>query len=116
MLPVELARHLDGNQARLLLSVPPDLFWFRGHFPAQPLLPGVAQLDWVMHYGCLLLAAGWRFSRVDNIKFQQPIAPGRTLSLALEWRSDRQQLAFAYSLADGETEKTASSGKISLCR
>lgn len=116
MLPVELAKQREGNQAQLLLKVEPELFWFRGHFPGQPLLPGVAQLEWVMHYGCQLLANGWRFNRVDNIKFQHPIVPGKILRLTLTWQPEKQLLAFTYSLAEGETEKTASSGKINLCQ
>ena len=39
MLPVELACQQHEAQAELLLRVDADLFWFRGHFPQQPLLP-----------------------------------------------------------------------------
>ncbi len=67
-----------------MLLIDADLFWFQGHFPAQPILPGVAQLDWVMHYGIALLAPGKQFSAIENIKFQQPILPGKTLRLTLQ--------------------------------
>lgn len=115
MLPTELARHQVDNRAELLLHVDPDLFWFRGHFPDQPLLPGVAQLDWVMHYGILLLAPNHHFAAVENIKFQQPILPGSTLCLRMSWLAEKRQLTFSYARVVGASETVASSGKIGLC-
>ncbi|KGT95552.1 hydroxymyristoyl-ACP dehydratase [Erwinia typographi] len=115
MLPVELSCQQQADQAALLLKVESDLFWFRGHFPAQPILPGVAQLDWVMHYGVLLLAQGKRFSAIENIKFQQPILPGSTLRLMLSWQQAKNWLLFDYQILAGEGAQRASSGKISLC-
>ncbi|AUG98809.1 hydroxymyristoyl-ACP dehydratase [Pectobacteriaceae bacterium CE70] len=116
MLPVELSRHYDEQYAELVLLVSSDLLWFSGHFPTQPLLPGVAQLDWVLHYGCELLAPGWQFSSVENIKFQQPILPGKRLRLNLTWSADKRLLTFGFHILDGEAEPVASSGKIKLCR
>ena len=115
MLPVELSCQQQAGQAEVLLQVEPDLFWFRGHFPTQPLLPGVAQLDWVMHYGVTLLAPGRQFSAVENIKFQQPILPGHTLKLTLSWQSEKSCLQFDYQIVDGKQPLRASSGKITLC-
>ncbi|KJG48414.1 hypothetical protein UA70_13815, partial [Raoultella planticola] len=62
---------IEGNQAHqqqveIVLYLDPGLFWFSGHFAVQPLLPGVAQLDWVMHYATTLLAPGWRFHSIQN--------------------------------------------------
>ncbi|KGA31822.1 ApeI family dehydratase [Pectobacterium brasiliense] len=119
MLPVELARHDvkktdETSQVELMLQAEPELFWFKGHFTGQPLLPGVAQLDWVMHYATTVLAQGWTFLSIENIKYQQPILPGKTLRLVLTWNAGKQQLTFSYTILDGETERTASSGKIKL--
>ncbi|MDY4374528.1 ApeI family dehydratase [Pectobacterium carotovorum] len=119
MLPVELVRHDvkktdETSQVELMLQVDPELFWFKGHFTGQPLLPGVAQLDWVMHYATTVLAQGWTFLSIENIKFQQPILPGKTLRLVLTWYAGKQQLTFSYTILEDETERTASSGKIKL--
>lgn len=118
MLPIELAVRHDDRQARLLLRLPPELFWFKGHFPGRPLLPGVAQLDWVMHYGRTLLAPDWVFSHIESVKFQRPVLPGHTVSLVLDWHRDRCRLAFSYHIQpDGAGEAIiASSGKIGLCQ
>ncbi|WP_413742543.1 3-hydroxyacyl-ACP dehydratase FabZ family protein [Sodalis sp. RH15] len=116
MRPVELSRHIDGRQAELCLRVDGDLFWFQGHFPDYPLLPGMAQLDWVLLYGDELLAPGWLFSAVESIKFQRPILPGSILRLKMAWQEEKHLLAFSYAIVLEETEQMASSGKISLCR
>ncbi|MDX5630523.1 MULTISPECIES: hydroxymyristoyl-ACP dehydratase [unclassified Brenneria] len=116
MLPVELSRRIALPRAELTLLAAADLLWFKGHFHGLPLLPGVAQLDWALHYGVELLAPGWRFSAVENIKFQQPILPGYALRLALAWHAGKQCLAFSYHILGDETERAASSGKIKLCR
>ena len=58
MLPIERSRELRADSVTLILQIDAGLFWFQGHFPHLPILPGVAQLDWVMHYGVSLLAPG----------------------------------------------------------
>ncbi|HEY0211619.1 AMP-binding protein [Acerihabitans sp.] len=128
MLPIEISRQaLSGGRAELLLLLDPALFWFRGHFPAQPILPGVAQMDWAMHYFRELLAlhlpegdepaSAARFSGIENMKFQRPVKPGQTLRLHLEWQAPRRLLLFRYTLCDTslKDEPTISSGKITLC-
>lgn len=118
LLPTEISRRmLDGEQAELLLRLDPALFWFRGHFPAQPILPGVAQVDWALRYCRELLGLDERFSGIENVKFQRPVKPGQTLRLHLEWHAPRRLLFFRYTLYDPThpAEPTVSSGKIKLC-
>ena len=117
MQPHEIERHqAQPQQAEIVLRLDPALFWFNGHFAAQPLLPGVAQLDWVMHYATTLLAPGFQFHSMPNVKFQAPLLPGNIVTLALNWQEERQILTFSYQRHDGEAKHTASSGKIRLCR
>ena len=50
MIRHEIERHLvQPQEMEIVLYLDPMLYWFNGHFAVQPLLPGVAQLDWVMH-------------------------------------------------------------------
>lgn len=113
----EIGRHQAQPQhLEIVLHLDPALFWFQGHFAVQPLLPGVAQLDWVMHYAITLLAPDYRFHSIQNVKFQAPLLPETTVTLILDWNSERQMLSFSYQRHDGEARHTASSGKIRLCR
>ncbi|WP_336777154.1 3-hydroxyacyl-ACP dehydratase FabZ family protein [Pantoea sp. USHLN256] len=115
MLPVELDAQQQGDALTLRLHAAADLFWFRGHFPTLPILPGVAQLDWALHYGLTRLAPGKSFASIDNIKFQQPVPPDAELELQLQWQAEKSLLSFSYSLINGEMATVASSGKIRLC-
>ncbi|MEX3021761.1 hydroxymyristoyl-ACP dehydratase [Kluyvera sp. STS39-E] len=116
MKPAEIERRqLHPQQLEVTLRLDPALPWFRGHFAVQPLLPGVAQIDWVMHYASLV-APGWRFRALQNVKFQSPLLPGAVVTLSLNWQEARQLLTFSYQRHDGDARHAASSGKISLCR
>jgi len=109
-------RQAQPQHLEIVLHLDLSLFWFQGHFAVQPLLPGVAQLDWVMHYAITLLAPDYRFHSIQNVKFQAPLLPETTVTLILDWNSERQMLSFSYQRHDGEARHTASSGKIRLCR
>lgn len=99
----------------VVLYLDPALFWFRGHFAVQPLLPGVAQLDWVMHYATFLVPE-FQFSGIQSVKFQSPLLPENVVTLNLAWRADKQLLTFSYQRHGSDDLTTASSGKIQLCR
>ena len=117
MKPHEIERHqAQPQQVEIVLHLDPALFWFRGHFAVQPLLPGVAQMDWVMHYATTLLAPGWHFHSIQNVKFQAPLLPETIVTLILNWQEERQMLSFSYQRHDGDARHTTSSGKIRLCR
>ncbi|ATF95460.1 Uncharacterised protein [Cedecea neteri] len=117
MKPREIERHLIGpGTLSIVLYLDPDLFWFQGHFDVQSLLPGVAQLDWVMHYALPLLAPGYHFHRIQNLKFQAPLLPDTIVTLTLNWQAEKQLLTFSYLRHDGDIRLTASSGKICLCQ
>lgn len=107
---------LSDTHAELVMYLDPTLFWFRGHFPIYPILPGVAQLDWVMHYAGSLLVPGKRFHSISVVKFQAPLLPGQTVRLMLEWMESRQVLSFTYQFDTHGEWQTASNGKIRLCQ
>ncbi|HAS1785758.1 MULTISPECIES: ApeI family dehydratase [Enterobacter cloacae complex] len=108
-------RQPEPGHLEITLYLDPGLVWFRGHFAVQPLLPGVAQLDWVMHYAAAL-APGYRFHSIQNVKFAAPLLPENTVSLLLAWQPERQMLTFSYQRHAGGERLTASSGKIRLCQ
>lgn len=117
MKPREIERQQTQPQTlEIVLHLDPDLFWFQGHFTLQPILPGVAQLDWVMHYALTQLAPGFRFHSIQNVKFQAPLLPETTVTLSLAWQAEKQLLTFSYQRHDGDARHTASSGKIRLCQ
>ena len=66
--------------------------FFQGHFPQEPVMPGVLQVEAMAQVGGLLvlnsLAEPERYStyflKIDNVKFRQKVVPGDTLVFRVE--------------------------------
>ncbi|MGC6389255.1 hydroxymyristoyl-ACP dehydratase [Ewingella sp. S1.OA.A_B6] len=117
MKPTELCRHpSEPHQMEISLYLDPALSWFTGHFDVQPLLPGVAQIDWVMSYATELTGSGWQFSGIDKVKFQLPLLPNSRVLLKLNWNEARGLMTFSYALLQDQESRIASHGSIKLCR
>lgn len=112
MLPQETtSRIADAGSATLSLYLQPELFWFKGHFPQQPILPGVTQIHWALHYATEIFSFKHKFRGIEVVKFQRPLPPQERITLILNWDAEKYKLSFQY-LCDGQT---ASSGRINLC-
>ncbi|MDF3888453.1 AMP-binding protein [Cupriavidus basilensis] len=94
---------VDALAASAELEVGEDLAVFDGHFPGTPIVPGVAQLDWIMALAPerLPVPPRVRFRRLEALKFQAVIVPGTTVRMALTWQPERSVLAFRLSSAGG---------------
>ena len=81
--PRVLSQIEDLTTLRLQLDVDTELEWFRGHFPGNPVLPGVVQLHWA------ICAAQTCFGYLDTpneilrLKFKSIVTPPRVVELAL---------------------------------
>lgn len=89
------------HAARGQFYVDAKLRVLEGHFPQGTLLPGVAQLQWVVHWAQQAFGLKTSFSRAEVLKFQQPILPGDTVQVALQWDAAAQRLQFALTSARG---------------
>ncbi|MFL6656471.1 MAG: AMP-binding protein [Massilia sp.] len=86
----------DGQRVLLGLTVPATLYYLDGHFPQAPVLPGVVQLDWAIHYGRAHFGLGPHFQGVNALKFQQVILPESPLFLELLHDTAKGSLQFRY--------------------
>ncbi|HET7912012.1 MAG TPA: AMP-binding protein [Pseudolabrys sp.] len=84
----------SAHRAVFQLTGPSNLLYFDGHFPGQPILPGVVQLDWVIRIGreCFELPA--EFRAVRALKFRRVIPPNLPFTLELDYRPDTGMLDF----------------------
>lgn len=89
----------DDGSVALSLIIQADLSYFAGHFPGQPILPGVTQLAWAEKYGQLFFPITQPFSSMEVIKFKKIIRPDEQLTLRLRWQSDSGKLYFDFSSA-----------------
>ncbi|WP_458766141.1 AMP-binding protein [Cupriavidus basilensis] len=93
----------DALSVAAELEVSEDLAVFDGHFPGSPIVPGVAQVDWVMALAPerLPVPPRARFRRIEILKFQAVITPGTLVHMTLAWQPERSALAFRLSSARG---------------
>ena len=98
------------GEARFALHLGPDHPAFRGHFPGQPVLAGVIQLDWAMQLAELQLGLGQRAAADLQVKYRRILPPGRAVTLHLRLDRARQTLRFEY-LLEGDS---ATIGQIRL--
>jgi 3-hydroxyacyl-[acyl-carrier-protein] dehydratase len=62
--------------------------FFQGHFPGQPIMPGVLQIEALAQVGAVALLSQPQnkgkialFARIDGVRFRRPVTPGDSLRL-----------------------------------
>lgn len=82
--------------------------FFVGHFPQEPVMPGVLQIEAMAQTGGLLVLAGLDeperystyFLKIDNVKFRHKVVPGDTIIFRVELTSElRRGIATMRGLA-----------------
>jgi len=99
-----------ADECVLELFVAPELAHFAGHFPGQPILPGVVEVDWALRLARDHLPLAGGFSRLENVKFLGLVLPGARLALTLKWDAANGRLDFTYARG----ERRYASGRVVL--
>lgn len=74
-----------GESARCAKTFPPDAPFFRGHFPGDPVVPGVLLTEALAQTAGIAAGrpgAAYRLSAVKMMKFLEPVRPGETVQLS----------------------------------
>ncbi|MGL4766490.1 MAG: AMP-binding protein [Formosimonas sp.] len=103
-LPTVIHQDTHPLQATFELLMPVDLLYFQGHFAQEPILPGVAQIDWAQHFARLCfsehISAQHAVLQIKQLKFQQIISPLMQVTLQLQYLAEKSSVQFSYSSAD----------------
>ncbi len=89
---VDRVTHLEkGKRATGVKNVTINDYFFRGHFPGRPVMPGVIIVEAMAQVGGVMMLAAEDnrgklafFLSIDNVKFRKPVVPGDQLILEVE--------------------------------
>ena len=120
MLLVDQAVTTSDSTAEGKYTVRGDEWFLQGHFPGNPVVPGVILCEMMAQACCVLLAsapgvegATPYFSSLDGVKFRQPVKPGDTFCTSA--KIVRQKGPFYFAEAEGTVEgKRAVNAKFSF--
>lgn len=99
MLLVDEVELIDGK-AHGKCRIKGDEYFLQGHFPNNPVVPGVIQCEMLAQSACVLLAGEAQgklplFTGLDKVKFRGQVKPGDTLETECEITRRRGAFYFA---------------------
>jgi acyl-coenzyme A synthetase/AMP-(fatty) acid ligase len=93
---------IDGGKTQVEIQVPASSPFFEGHFPGLPILPGVAQIDWMIWLTRVLWGVeGTAFAGLEAVKFQRVIRPGERIVASLEFDPVARRTRYAIRSGEG---------------
>lgn len=83
---------MNDNEVVGIKNVTFNEHFFQGHFPGNPVMPGVLQIEAMAQVGGILALNNYSdpenyntyFLKIDKVKFKQKVVPGDTLILKLQ--------------------------------
>jgi 3-hydroxymyristoyl/3-hydroxydecanoyl-(acyl carrier protein) dehydratase len=86
-----------GEAVTLSLDVAGDSPVLDGHFPATPILPAVAQVDWAIRFARENFPLPAHFQSLRSLKFVRIVQPPVRLTLELATTADGRGVTFTYA-------------------
>ena len=100
--PLFIRTQCSAETLHQAFHVPLDCAWFAGHFPGDPILPGIAQLRLAISSGRVLLGHARQPTAIKQLKFKAPIRPDQILALNLQRLDGGATVLFSLRSASGE--------------
>ena len=108
---------IEPNALEALIRVPEECIWFTGHFPGEPILPGVAIVHTV--YEAILKLAksdaeSISMSALKRVRFTGPIRPGDSFLLNLTREDEASTMLFSFKVI--HENKVICSGQVTATK
>lgn len=112
---VDRVTALEGKTIEGYKNVTANEPFFQGHFPGNPIMPGVLIVEALAQLGCILVASMPEgegklvlFAGIDGVRFRRQVVPGDKLDLYAELLKVKGPLGKAYIKATVNNEPVAS--------
>ncbi len=95
----------DGEEAVGHYTVRGDEFFLRGHFPGNPIVPGVILCEILAQSACVLLEGALTegqtpvYTGLDKVRFRSPVRPGDTIQTRCRIKRAKHPFYFAEGTA-----------------
>ena len=107
MLLIDEIRECNETGGVGIRHVRADEFWCAGHFPGQPIMPGVLQIEAMAQTACYIALKSLNaapgtlgyFTTMEKIKFYHMVKPGDTLELHIELVMSKMRLYKFHGIA-----------------
>ena len=92
---------LDGADAVGTYRVRGDEFFLQGHFPGNPIVPGVILCEILAQSACVLMKDAMLdgklpvYTGLNNVKFRSPVRPGDTIETRCRIKRAKHPFYFA---------------------
>jgi 3-hydroxyacyl-[acyl-carrier-protein] dehydratase len=113
---------IDGTQATGVKAVSMDELFFQGHFPAQPVMPGVLQVAAMHQLSSAVLNADqekpvtWRIASLEKVKFRSPVVPGDFLTITTIQQEVSEAETFKFKAETRVGDKVAAQAVMTLVK
>ena len=87
----EVENYIPGESAIAYKHVKKEEYYFQGHFPGNPIMPGVLMVEALAQTGAVAILSmeenkgkNALFGGIDKLKFKKQVVPGDTIKLEVK--------------------------------
>ena len=116
----EVEEYIPGESATAYKHVSEDEYYFKGHFPGNPIMPGVLIVESLAQTGAVAILSmeenkgkNALFGGIDKIRFKKQVVPGDVLKLEVKIIKRKGPIGIGEAIAtvDG---KVAAKGELTF--
>ena len=102
----EVEEYIPGESAIAYKNVSEDEYYFKGHFPGNPIMPGVLIVESLAQTGAVAILSmeenkgkNALFGGIDKLRFKRQVVPGDRLKLEVKIKKKKGPIGIGQAIA-----------------